>query len=184
MTMKKLLFFASAISLLISCGVKVPFTNQVRDDFSLDSDEKMRNVQFLISHTIFLDQELISDSQNTTENGTLVSSSNSKKETIIILAGTKCIFENFGKPGEIIVRFETGEEKVLIFSCKSEGTRNKRYSFDADWSATGGPKIKYGGNTFKVDLLRGSARSAHLVVVKKNLQKNKRKERVVKGLKV
>ena len=51
----------------------------------LDTDEKLRSVQFLISHTIVLDQEIRSDSQNTTENGTLISSSNSKKERIIIL---------------------------------------------------------------------------------------------------
>ena len=57
---------------LISCGVKVPYTNELRDEFSLDSDEKMRNVQFSTSHTIILDQELILDSQNTTQNGAIV----------------------------------------------------------------------------------------------------------------
>lgn len=182
--MKSTILISILLLTLYSCGIKVPFSNELRDEFSLDTDEKLRNVQFLISHTIVLDQELRSDSQNTTENGTLISSSNSKKERIIIRAGTKCIFEDFGKNGEIIVRFETGEEKVLIFSCKSDGSRNKRYSFDVDWSAVGGPKINYGGVKFKVDLIMGFARSAHLVVVKKNLQKTKRKDRIVKGLKV
>ena len=169
---------------LISCGVKVPYTNELRDQFSLDSDEKMRNVQFSISHTIILDQELESDSQNTTTNGTLISSSNTKKESIIIPIGTKCVFDQFGTKGEIIVRFELGDEKVLVFLPKVEGTKNRRYYFQADWSTPGGARIQYGGNTFKVDLIRGFARATHLVVVKKNLKKNKRKERVVKGLKV
>jgi hypothetical protein len=169
---------------LISCGVKVPYTNELRDEFSLDSDEKMRNVQFSTSHTIILDQELILDSQNSTQNGALVSSSNSKRESIIIPAGTKCVFENFGPNGEIIVRFELGEEKVLTFSSKNEVVKNRRYYFQADWSAEGGPKVNYGGNVFKVNLIRGFARSAHLIVVKKNLQKTKRKDRIVKGLKV
>ena len=182
--MKNSIFFTVLLFSLFSCGIKVPYTNELRDEFNLDTEEKMRNVQFLISQTIVLDQELRSDSQNTTENGTLISSSNSKKETVVIPAGTKCIFESFGKNGEILLRFETGEEKALIFSTKSDGSRNKRYYFEADWSAQGGPKIKYGANIFKVSLIRGLARSAYLEVVKKNLQKNRRKERVVKGLKV
>ena len=156
---------------LISCGVKVPYTNELRDEFSLDSDEKMRNVQLSTSHTIILDKELILDSQNTTQNGALVSSSNSKRESIIIPAGTKCVFENFGPNGEIIVRFELGEEKVLMFSSRVEGAKNRRYYFQADWSTPGGARIQYGGNTFKVDLIRGFARATHLVVVKKNLKK-------------
>ena len=178
--MKKILLFLSTFTFLISCGVRVPYTNDLRDEFSLDTEEKMRNVQFLISQTIVLDQEL-SDTQNTTENGTLIASSNSKKETVVI---TKCIFESFGTKGEIFVRFETGDQKTLIFSAKTEGNRNKRYYFEADWSAQGGAKIKYGGNIFKVSLIRGSARSSYIEVVKKNLQKSRRKERVVKGLKV
>jgi hypothetical protein len=60
----------------------------------------------------------------------------------------------------------------------------KRYYFDVDWNMQGGPKIKYGENEYKVDLMRGVPRSAHLMVVKKRLQKTKRKERVVRGLKV
>ena len=66
--MKNTIFLFSLLFSLISCGVKVPYTNELRDQFSLDSDEKMRNVQFSISHTIILDQELESDSQNTTTN--------------------------------------------------------------------------------------------------------------------
>ena len=182
--MKKTLLFLSTFTFLISCGVRVPYTNDLRDEFSLDTEEKMRNVQFLISQTIVLDQELRSDTQNTTENGTLIASSNSKKETIVIPAGTKCIFESFGTKGEILVRFETGDKKTLIFSSKTEGNRDTRYNFEADWSAAGGPKVNYGGNVYKVNLNRSFARSAYLIVVKKNLQKNKRKQRVIKGLKV
>jgi hypothetical protein len=182
--MKNTIFLFSLLFSLISCGVKVPYTNELRDQFSLDSDEKMRNVQFSISHTIILDQELESDRQNTTTNGTLISSSNTKKESIIIPVGTKCVFDQFGTKGEIIVRFELGDEKVLVFLPKVEGTKNRRYYFQADWSAEGGPKVNYGGNVFKVNLIRGFARSAHLIVVKKNLQKTKRKDRVVRGLKV
>ena len=76
--MKSTILISILLLTLVSCGIKVPFSNDLRDEFILDTDEKLRNVQFLISHTIVLDQEIRSDSQNTTENGTLISSSNSK----------------------------------------------------------------------------------------------------------
>ena len=132
-----------------------------------------------------MDQEYKSENQNTTENGTLVASSNSKKESLIIPTGTKCIFEGFGANGEIKVRFELGDDKYLVFSTKSDVVRNRRYFLKADWTAQGGPKINYGGNVFKIDMQRSvNARSSYLQVLKKNLQRNRRKERVIKGLKV
>jgi hypothetical protein len=182
--MKNFFAILSLATVLISCGVKVPYTTQIRDEFSLDSDEKMRQVQFYTSHTIILNQEKRDDSQNTTQNGTLVASSNSERESIVIPAMTKCLFENFGPKGEVQVRFELGDGRVLSFATKTEGSSVKRYYFDADWNSQGGPKIIYGENTYKIDLMRGAPRSAHLLVVKKRLQKTKRKERVVRGLKV
>ncbi len=182
--MKKSIFLFATVLLLASCGVKVPYTNQIRDEFGLDNNEKLSKVQFFTSHTIILNQEVKSDNSNTTENGTLVVNSSSERESVIIPAGTKCIFEDFGTKGEIKVRFEIGENKVIPFAVKTETSASKRYYFDADWNAQGGAKVNYGNNTYKVDLTRGSARTAHLLVVRKKLQKTKSKERVVKGLKV
>lgn len=182
--MKYLIILASTFFILTSCGVKVPYTNQIKEEFGLDDKEKMGKVQFFTSHTIILNQEIKSDNSNTTQNGTLVVNSSSERESVIIPAGTRCIFEDYGTKGEIKVRFEIGENRVVPFAVKSESSSSKRYYFDADWSAQGGPKVNYGGNVYKVDLSRGSARTAHLLVVRKKLQKTKRKERVVKGLKV
>jgi hypothetical protein len=182
--MKNFFLLLSLATVLISCGVKVPYTTQIRDEFTLDTDEKIRQVQFYTSHTIILNQEKRDDSQNTTQNGTLVSSSSSERETVVIPALTTCVFEGFGPKGEVIVRFEVGDGKILTFATKTEGSSIKRYYFDADWNSQGGPKINYGENTYKIDLMRGAPRAAHLLVVKKRLQKTKRKERVVRGLKV
>ncbi len=183
--MKNTFYLILSILLLVSCAVKVPYTDELKNEFNLDSEEKMGNVQFSISQTIILDQEYKSENQNTTENGTLVASSSRKKESLVIPTGTKCIFEGFGANGEIKVRFELGDEKYLVFSSKSDGLKNRRYFFKADWAAQGGPKINYGGNVFKIDMQRGAnAKSSYLQVLKKNLIKNRRKERVIKGLKV
>ena len=170
--------------LFCSCAVKVPYTKQVNEEFGLKSEVKMRKVQFFTSSTIILNQIAESSSETTTdESGTLVSSSTSESESLIIQANTKCIFEGYGPNGEIRVRFETGDQKYLQFSPKGNQMRDRHY-FVADWKASGGPVVKYGGKIFKVDMMRGSARSSYIRVSKKRLQSNKRKERVVKGMKV
>lgn len=167
-----------------SCAVKVPYTKQVNEEFGLKSEEKMRKVQFFTSSTIILNQIAESTSETTTdESGTLVSSSSSESESIIIQANTRCIFEGYGPNGEIRVRFETGDKKYLQFLPKGNQLRDRHY-FVANWKVSGGPKVQYGGKTYKVDMMRGAARSSYIRVSKKRLQSTKRKERVVKGMKV
>lgn len=180
--MKKYLYFIVLSGILAACATQVPYTNQVRDEFALDSVEKLAKVQFYISHTIVMDEEVKNENQETTSNGTLVNSSNTKKESIIIQAGTPCIFDDFGPKGELLVRFETGEGRVLKFTAKSDS--QKRYYFDVDWNQPGGAKIKYGDKTYKIDIMRGSPRSTYLKVAKKKLEKIKRKDRFVRGLRV
>jgi len=170
--------------LFFSCAVKVPYTLQIKEEFGLKSEEKMRKVQFFTSSTIILNQIAESSSETTTdESGVLVSSSTSESESVIIPANTKCVFEGYGPNGEIRVRFELGDGKFLQFTPKGRQVRDRHY-FVAQWKASGGPKVQYGGKTYKVDMMRGSARSAYITVSKKRLQSNKRKERVVKGMKV
>jgi hypothetical protein len=167
-----------------SCAVKIPYTRQVNEEFGLKSEEKMRKVQFFISETIILNQKVEANSETTTdESGTLVSSSTKESESIIITGHTKCIFEGYGPNNEIRVRFETGDKKYLEFASKGNQLRDRFY-FDADWKANGGPTVKYGGKTYKVDVMRGAARSSFIKVEKKRLQKTRKKERVIKGMKV
>lgn len=170
------------ISTLISCAVQEPYTNKIRDEFSLDTEEKLSKVQFFLSSTIVLDEEIKNENSTTTSNGVLINSSNSQKETVIIQAGTKGIFDSYGANGEMLVRFEVGEGKLLKFSSRSEASI--RYYFDVDWNKSGGPKVQYGGKTFKVDVLRGNPQNAYLKIARKKLEKIKRKDRFVRGMKV
>ena len=50
--MKKIFGLFALVLFLCSCAVKVPFTNEVKEEFGLDSEEKMRKVQFFTSSTI------------------------------------------------------------------------------------------------------------------------------------
>jgi hypothetical protein len=182
--MKQFALFILLALVATSCGTKIPYTTAIRDEFTLDSEAKLRQVQFYTSHTIILNQINKQSSELTTQNGALVSSSNSQSESVIIPAGTRCIFENFGDAGQLVVRFETGDQRYIPFATKTDGASVRRFYLDADWSAAGGARISYGGNDYKVDLTRGAPRAAHLLIVKKKLERTKRKERVVRGLKV
>lgn len=182
--MKNLLGLIAIASVLFSCAVKVPFTNDVKTEFGLDSEVKMRKVQFFTSATIILKQVIEASSETTTDDsGVLVSSSTNNSESIIIPANSKCIFEGFGDQNEVQIRFELGENKYISFKSKSNQNRD-RYYFNADWRASGGAVVMYGNKKYKIDMMRGSARSSYILVSRKRLQQSKRKERVIKGMKI
>ena len=169
-----------------SCAIKKPYTEQIKEDYGLAEEEKMRKVQFFTSSTIVLDQVAESSSETTTdESGTLVSSLSSESESLIIQTGTRCIFEGYGPNGEIRVKFEEGDQKFLKFRSKG-GQPRGRFYLHADWKASGGPKVKYGGKEYKIDMMRTtkSPKQMYLKVSIKRNERNKRKTRVVKGMKV
>ena len=113
--MKKLGMYVSLVLLLSACATQVPYTNLIRDEFALDSDEKLAKVQFYISHTIVMDEVVKNENSTTTSNGTLINSSSTKKESVIIQAGTPCVFDSYGPKGEILVRFETGYTTIYYY---------------------------------------------------------------------
>lgn len=172
-----------ALSLLVlvaSCGVKVPYTNDIRDEFGLDSEKEVKKVQFFTSGTVILEKSKSSGNQGTSESGALVTNSSKEENRIIIPINTKCIFEGFGPEGELIIRFETGVAKTLTFAARP-GQQTSKYYLVADWSSQKGGELKYGNDTY---ITASSSGNAHLMVVLKKLQRTKRKDRVVKGMKV
>ncbi len=173
-----LILFAGLI--VASCGTKVPYTNAIRDEFGLETEQNMRKVQFFTSATIILEASKESGGQGTNEDGTLVTNSNKEQERIIIPIGTKCVFDSFGDNGSINVRFETGVGKVITFNIR-EGQTSGKYYLVADWTQKQGGEVEYGNQVFYAT---SSSGTAHLQVIMKKLQKTKRKDRVVKGMKV
>jgi hypothetical protein len=172
-----------ALALLIlvaSCGVKVPYTNDIRDEFGLDSEKEVKKVQFFTSGTVILEKSKSSGNQGTSESGVLVTNSSKEENRIIIPINTKCIFEGFGPEGELIIRFETGVGKTLTFAARP-GQQASKYYLVADWSSQKGGQLKYGNEEY---ITASSSGNAHLMVVLKKLQRTKRKDRIVKGMKV
>ncbi len=179
--MKKYLLFILVGIILGSCAMKVPYNDKLRDEFGLESVNQIKKVQFIVSSTIILQKEKESGHVATDEDGNLVEASNKQQNRIIIPAGTKCVFERFGEDGEsLVVRFETGPGKVLTFD-KRPGSTTGKYYFKADWSGSKGGLVRYGNETY---MATPSSATAYLIVKKKKLQKIKRKDKVVKGMKV
>lgn len=173
-----LLFILGTI--LIGCGTKVPYTNEIRDDFGLDTEKKLKGVQFYTSATIIMEKSKSSGNQGTADDGALVSSSNKEQDRVIIPINTKCVFEGYGPNGELVLRFETGVGKTIMFAVRPNQT-NGKYYLVAEWTQEKGGKIIYGNETFYAN---SSSGNAYLQVVLKKLQKTKRKDRIVKGMKV
>ncbi len=164
--------------ILFSCGVKVPVTNQLKEEYDLN-EKNMKMVQFYTSQTIILQRSKTSGSQGA-EDGKLVTSKNSEQDRIIIPSNVKCVFDSYGPNGEAYIRFEVGVGKTLKFAVRPTQTTGKYYLV-ADWKQDKGGELMYGGDTYYATAESGSA---YLMVVLKKLNKTKRKDRVVKGMKV
>ena len=176
--MKKYILFFIVGIILASCGTKIPYTNEIRDEFGLESE---KTVQFFTSATIIMEKNKVSGNQGTDSDGKLVSSSNKEQDRVIIPIGTKCIFDGYGPNQELILRFEVGVAKTITFATRP-GTTSGKYYLVADWNnGTNGGIIQYGNETYTATSTSGTA---YLQVVRKRLQKTKRKDRVVKGMKV
>jgi hypothetical protein len=174
----KYLIIAFVGIMLASCGTKVPYTNSIRDEFGLDDEKKVKAVQFFTSATITLERSKTSGNQGTDDGGALVTNSNKEQERIIIPIGTQCVFDSYGTDGEMIVRFEVGVGKTISFKMR-QGQTSGKYYLIADWANKG--LMSYGNVEYNASTASGNA---YLQVILKKLQKTKRKDRVVKGMKV
>ena len=136
----KTTLFIFAVILLASCGVKVPYTNEIRDEFALDNEKAVKKVQFYTSATVIFERSKSSGNQGTSESGVLVTNSSKEQDRIIIPINTKCIFDSYGEDGELIIRFETGVNKTLTFMMRPN-VQNSKFYLVADWTNPKGGKI-------------------------------------------
>lgn len=175
----KVLLALFTVIILGSCATKVPYTEKIKKEFDL-TPEKLKKVQFYTSETIILERSNEQGKVTTTgDEGTLVTSSSSSSERIIIPANRPCVFEKIGTDGSIKIRFERGAGRTLEFTLRPN-IANGRLYLKANW-VNGKGRLKYGGSTYYA--VRGSA-SAYLLVKLKNFRKNRHSDRVVKGMKV
>lgn len=175
--MKSLFFFIS-ILLLTSCGMKIPYNDDLKIKYDLD-ESRLKRVQFYTSSTIILVRSN-KQQNNATTDGKLVTNEKKVENRIIIPVNTKCIFEGFDTNGEIILRFEPGPNKTLLFSTRKNQS-NGRFFLKANWDPNKGGELDYGNLTYYAT---AESNAAYLLVVLKKLNKTKRKDRIVKGMKI
>ena len=177
----KYVFLVIVGIILTSCGTRVPYTNQIKDEFGLETEQQMRKVQFFTSATIILEKNKKSGNQSTDNDGALVSASNTNQERVIIPMGTKCVFDSYGDNGELVLRFEVGVGKTISFLMRGGSTSGKYY-LQANWNGRSkGGDVVYGNDIY---VATTTSATAYLQVIRKRLQKTKRKDRVVKGMRV
>ncbi len=100
----KYIFVLLASLALGSCAIKIPYTKEIKEQSSIDTDAEMKRLQFFTSGTIILEQVLPSDKELKTDgNGVLIDGSTKVKERIIIPTNTKCVFDEFGERDKIMV---------------------------------------------------------------------------------
>lgn len=177
----KFLAVLSILFVLASCGMKVPYNEEIKTKYNLN-EANIKKVQFFTSSTIILQRKNSQENKGTTESGALVTNENSVENRVIIPVHTKCVFEKFENGNnDILVRFELGDNKVLRFSMRKNSNTGKYYLKANSWDPNKGGEIDYGNLTYYATAESGSA---YLLVVTKKLKKVKRKDRVVKGMKV
>lgn len=177
--MKTLLLAVVTLTLLGSCGMKVPLTKAIKQEYNLD-EAALRKVQFYVSSEIILQQESKKGSAGTTSDGTLVSTSANEKSRLIILPRTKCVFEEYVDSNTIVIRFENGATRTISFATRPN-MENGKYYFLAEWEQGKGGRIQYDNQVYYAT---PSSASAYIMVKVKRSQRTKRKDRRVKGMKV
>ena len=160
---------------MASCSTtRVPFTQQLRDQYKLNVEE-LKSIQFYTSNTLILRRAENEDKKETT-GGELTISKDRKLEEIVIKAGTPCVIRDVVDGGRVSVTFEDGANKYLIFG--SIRNRDGYYTLQAfDWNKDRG-KVNYGEQLY---ITSEGSRDIFLVLKMKSLEKLKLDQKVVKG---
>lgn len=178
--MKHLLVIMVGVFLVSACAVKLPYTKALKEEYGL-TDQTMKGVQFFVSSEIVLERSSSKGSSGTTDDGTIVSTNSKIQDQIIILPRTKCVLEKTAENGVVLIRFEPGQGKYITFATRPNMDAGKYY-FQAAWEQGKGGKITYGED--EVYYATATSGEAYLMVKVKKSQRTKRKNRVVKGMKV
>lgn len=179
--MKKMKFILVAIVAIsaASCSQRIPYTDEVRKEYDLNADN-LKKVQFYTSSPIILQKSEKSGSQEISADGKLIANQQSTEDRLIINPNTKCVFEKYGDKGEVFIRFEPEKGKTLKFTVRPNQSNGRLY-LDANWKSEKGGEVQYGSQTYYANSASGNA---FLMVSVQKLKKTKRKDKVIKGIKV
>ncbi len=160
---------------LASCSPKrIPFTQQLKEQHQLKPEE-LKSIQFYLSNDLVLsrgDQQL----KKETNDGELTVKKDAVIEEFVFKAGTPCVIHDLIDGNRVMVSFEKGGNKYLVFG--SVKNRDGYYTLQAmDWNKDKG-RVNYGE---KIYLTSTGSRDVFLVLKMKSLEQFKLDQKVVKG---
>jgi hypothetical protein len=169
---------AFALFSLVSCAPKVPFTQQIRDQYKL-SPEEMRSIQFYLSDPVILRRAEESVSEKKTDEGKLVIESGRSFDQLTFKANTPGIADGIVDANTLKVSFEDGAEKYMVFS--STQSRSGNYYLKGIIADNGRMKINYAGQSWIAN--KGSEQSL-LLFKMKSVRRLRVNDNVAKGKKL
>lgn len=173
--MKKLIYLFAVTILCSSCASKVPFTASLKSQYGM-TEKTLKKVQFYTSQEIILTQSDGNSSLHTVDGKILVNST-SRENRIVIPKNTPCTIEQTLDSIRLMVSFEYGDDRVLIFGVNTIGC----YSLLAKrWIGRDG-LVEYNNATYMTE--NGSG-SAYLTVKLKKLNQYRNLERKVGGKRI
>ena len=170
---KIFVFLLSVVGFLCSCSTqKVPYTTDIQNTYKF-SEDKLKNVQFYTSSDIIL-YTTNNNGRTEVQDGKILLNDSKFIDKIVIEKNTPCILERKLNDNTFIISFELGVGKILCF--KNNGNV---YALSASvWSDTEG-LIRYSGKNYFT-----TSSEAFLLVEMKNINRIKKKEHLVQGLRV
>ena len=162
--------------LAASCRSTVPFTQSLRQQYSLNEAE-LKSIQFYTSDPIVLRRgEIERKEVATTRTGTLEVKSGHEMEEVIIPAGTPCLVEKVVDGERVAMRFGQGAKEYLVFGSLNQ--RDGYYTLQAlDWQKGIG-QVQYSDNMYTTN--RG-ANQTYLLIKLKSVRQFKKSSTYVKG---
>ena len=169
---KQLLTQATLLSMLASCTVTVPFTSELQQQYELGTPQISR-LQFYLSDPVVL-YRYAENGQAGANAGQLVIDYDRRLDEIILRPGTPGVVVGF-KNGALLVSFEFGKGRFLIFGNQSE---SGVYRLMAEEWTEGHGKLSYSGDTY---FAQPGSGKAHLEVQLRKLREQARTTRLVPG---
>ncbi|MBL4651394.1 MAG: hypothetical protein JKY53_00815 [Flavobacteriales bacterium] len=139
----------------------------------------MKKLQFYTTGDIVLQRNQKDESGKETDGGELVITSGSSIDQVIIPAGTPGIVIGLKGSNAMLVRFEPGEGKYLVFGDPKN--RKGAYQLIPEGDKGGKKYVTYAGKKYS---LSGTSEYVSLTFKMKRLNKFRKDERVVKGMKL
>jgi hypothetical protein len=167
-----ILLFAGAL-IFNSCAQTIPYTSNVQKKYKL-TESDLKKIQFYTSDDIILHASK-NDGRTKTEKGELVVTNDKSTDKVIIRAGTPGQVTDMIGNDKILVSFESGEGKSLLFG--STGRHGEFKLLAETWKNKRG-KLKYDGKMYQTE--QGDGETMLMFKFKK-LNQTKKEERIASG---